>query len=317
MDGELSDRRRIAVERHVSRCASCAAAVARLRGLKSALLGLRSPSPDPEFQQRLLSPVLDTAARTGGVRAGRHEARTGSSAAFVRAHHEHTAPRRRHRTLLLAGSSAVVATTVLAGAYVVGSETGPVPPADAQGSTALRAGWDSVAPRTPTYLDTGQLETLRAGGWYCPELESLGFTLQSAEGITVGGRPTLELVLENDGATVTVYEQRKVGDAGSVAEPPLNAVTGSAVTTDGFEHVGGADRDIWVRSGEPWQVVLDSPTVTYTVVSDLPAAAMPQTLNQLVATEHAQLSLAPQGQDDSMMERIIRGLSRITHPAGG
>lgn len=315
MDGELSDRRRIAVERHVSRCASCAAAVARLRSLKSALLGLRNPAPDPEFQQRLLSPLLDPAASPGGSSAGPREARTGSSAAFVRAHHERTAPRRRHRTLVLAGSSAVVATTVLAGAYVVGSEAGTVPEG-VRGSTALRAGWDSVAPRTPTYLDTAQLETLRAGGWYCPELESLGFTLHSAEGITVGGRPTLELVLENDGDTVTVYEQRKVGDAGSAGEPPLNAVTGSAVTTDGFEHVGGADRDIWVRSGRPWQVVLDSPTVTYTVVSDLPAAAMPQTLNQLVATEHAQLSLAPQGQEDSMMERIIRGLSRITHQGG-
>jgi hypothetical protein len=315
VDGELSDRRRIAVELHVSRCASCAAAVARLRSLKSALLGLRNPSPDPEFQQRLLSPLPDTASSSGGSSAGRREARTGSSAAFVRAHHESTTPRRRHRTLVLAGSSAVVATTVLVGAYVVGSEAGTIPEG-APGSTALRAGWDSVAPRTPTYLDTAQLETLRAGGWYCPELESLGFTLHSAEGITVGGRPTLELVLENDGDTVTVYEQRKVGDAGSAGEPPLNAVTGSDVTTDGFEHVGGADRDIWVRSGRPWQVVLDSPTVTYTVVSDLPAAAMPQTLNQLVATEHAQLSLAPQGQEDSMMERIIRGLSRITHQGG-
>ncbi|WP_104179141.1 zf-HC2 domain-containing protein [Arthrobacter sp. B0490] len=310
VDGELTDRRRIAVERHVSRCASCAASVAHLRGLKSALLGLRNPSPDPDFQQRLLSPALTSASSEA------HEIRTGSSAAFIRAHHESTAPRRRQRTLLLAGGSAVVATTVLASAYVVGSETGPVTAEGARGSTALRAGWDSVAPQTPTYLDTGQLETLRAGGWYCPELESLGFTLQGAEGITVAGRPTLELVLENDGDTVTVYEQRKVGDAGGAGEPPLNAVTGSPVTSDGFEHVGGADRDIWVRSGEPWQVVLDSPTVTYTVVSDLPAAAMPQTLNQLVATEHAQLSLSPEGQDDSMMERIIRGLARITHPEG-
>ncbi|MDQ0735607.1 anti-sigma factor family protein [Arthrobacter agilis] len=314
VDGELSDRRRIAVERHVSRCASCTASVARLRSLKSALLGLRNPSPDPGFQQRLLSPHVGSGSTPRS--SAEREERTGSSAAFVRAHHERTAPRRRHRTLVLAGGSAVAAASVLAAAYVVGSEAVPVTAEGARGATALRAGWDSVAPQTPTYLDTGQLETLREGGWYCPELESLGFTLQSAEGITVGGRPTLELVLENDGDTVTVYEQRKVGDAGGLDEPPLNAVTGSPVSSDGFEHIGGADRDIWVRSGEPWQVVLDSPTVTYTVVSDLPAAAMPQTLNQLVATEHAQLSLSPQGQDDSMMARIIRGLSRITHPEG-
>lgn len=306
VDGELSDRRRIAVERHVSRCASCAAGVARLRRLKSALLGLRNPSPDPDLQRRLLSPGFGSA----GV-----QERTGSSAAFVRAHHERTGPVRSRRTLVAtAGGSAAVVAALLASAYVIGSETRPATVAEAGGTTALRAGWEAVAPRTPTYLDTDQLETLRAGGWYCPELESLGFDLRSAEGITVDGTPTLELVLENDGDTVTVYEQRKVGGAVDAAAPPLNAVTGNIVTQDGFEHVGGAGQDVWVLSGRPWQVVLDSPSVTYTVVSDLPAAAMPQTLSQLVTAEHAQLALTPQGGDDSMVERILRGLSTITHP---
>jgi hypothetical protein len=315
VDGELSDRRRIAVERHVSRCSGCAETVTRLRGLKSALLGLSSPSPDPALQRRLLSPGFESSLASAVTSSPHgHEARSGSSAAFVRAHHERTSPRRPYRTLLVAGGSAVVATTVLAGAYVVGSEVSPEAAGSGTGTAALRSGWESVAPQTPTYLDTGQLETLRAGGWYCPELESLGFTLRSAEGITVGGRPTLELVLENDGATVTVYEQRKVGDVRQAGTAPVNAGTGNIVTSDGFEHIGGTDQDLWVRPGEPWQVVLDSPTVTYTVVSDLPASAMPRTLSQLVAAEHAQLALAPQGQDDSMMERIVRGLSRITHP---
>ncbi|MFJ6001211.1 anti-sigma factor family protein [Arthrobacter sp. NPDC092385] len=310
VDGELSDRRRIAVERHVSRCPPCAEAVARLRRLKSALLGLRKPSPDPDFRRRLLAPGLDSALTA-------REARTGSSAAFVRAHHERTGPPRRLTLVTAAGGSAVVATAILAGAYVVGSEAGSATADGVTGTTSLRAGWESVAPQTPTYLDTEQLETLRAGGWYCPELESLGFTLQSAEGITVGGRPTLELVLENGGDTVTVYEQRKVGDVRDAETAPVSAVTGNIVTSDGFEHVGGTDRDVWVRSGDPWQVVLDSPAVTYTVVSDLPAAVMPQTLSQLVTTEHAQLALSPQGQGDSMMERIIRGLSMIAYPREG
>ncbi|OUM39882.1 anti-sigma factor family protein [Arthrobacter sedimenti] len=323
VDGELSDRRRIAVEQHVSRCASCAATVSRLRSLKSALLGLRNPAPDPDLQRRLLSPAFgstagrNTGRNTGmntGRNTGRNEARTGSRAAFVRDHHERAVP--RSRTVLTAvGASAVVATAILASAYVMGSEARSVTAEGAAtGATALQARWESVASQTPTYLDTDQLETLRSGGWYCPELESLGFTLQSAEGITVAGRPTLEIVLENDGDTVTVYEQRKVGEVRDADAPPLNAVTGNIVTADGFEHIGGAERDVWVRSGEPWQVVLDSPSVTYTVVSDLPAAAMPQTLSQLVTAEHAQLALSPQGQEDSMMERIIRGLSMITHP---
>ncbi|MHA7241140.1 anti-sigma factor family protein [Arthrobacter sp. TMS1-12-1] len=309
VDGELSDRRRIAVERHVSRCSSCAAALSRIRALKSTLLGLDRPDPHPDLRRRLLSPGF------GGSAAPRAP-HTGSSAAFVREHHERTGPQRRRPVLAAVGGSAVVAAAILASAYVVGSEVPPVAEGTATGTTALRAGWESVAPRTPTVLDTDQLETLRAGGWYCPELEALGFTLRSAEGITVGGRPTLELVLENDGDTVTVYEQRKVGGVSvdrHVPPAPVNAVTGNSVVSDGFEHIGGAARDVWVRPGAPWQAVLDSPSVTYTVVSDLPPASMPQTLSQLVTTEHTQLSLAPQGREDSTVDRILRGLSMITH----
>ena len=311
VDGELSDRRRIAVERHVARCSSCASALVRIRDLKSTLLGLSRPQPHPDFQRRLLSPGPGGAAGSRGLPAR-------SSTAFVRDHHERAEPRRLRPTVLAAaGGTAVVAAAILASAYVVGSESRPVAGGPMTGTTAVRSGWESVAPRTPTFLDTDQLETLRAGGWYCPELEALGFTLQSAEGITVGGRPTLELVLENDGDRVTVYEQRKVGGASMdrrAAAAPLNAVTGNSVVSDGFEHVGGAAQDVWVRAGAPWQAVLDSPSVTYTVVSDLPPASMPQTLSQLVTTEHAQLSLAPQGQQDSMVGRIFRGLSMITHP---
>ncbi len=274
------------------------------------MLGLSNPAPDPALQHRLLS--------RGFAASPPSMERAGSSAAFVREHHESTSGRSRSRGVVLAaGGTVVVAGTLLAGAYVVGAGNGAVTADAATGVTALRAGWESVAPRTPAQLDTDQLETLREGGWYCPELESLGFTLRSAEGITVGGRPTLELVLENDGDTVTVYEQRKVTEASEAETAPVSAVTGDPVTAAGFELIGGTDRQVWVRSGEPWQVVLDSPSVTYTVVSTLPAAAMPQTLSQLVTTEHAQLSLSPQVQHDSTMERIIRGLSMMTQPQGG
>ncbi len=210
----------------------------------------------------------------------------------------------------------MVATTVLGSAYMVGSETQSVSAEGAGGSTALRAGWESVAPHTPISLNTDQLDTLRAGGWYCPELESLGFTLQSAEGITVRGWPTLALVLENDGERVTVYEQRKVSEVQDMDAAPVSALTGNLVTSDGFEYLGGTGHDVWVRSGTPWQVVLDSPAVTYTVVSNMPAVDMPQTLSQLVTTEHAQLSVAHPKQEDSTMGRIVRGLSMITHPQG-
>lgn len=358
VDGELSDRRRVSVEHHVARCASCQETVARLRALKSALLGLQKPAPHPGLRLRLLAqdfsaplagerstiealqprippfPGVRAGSSTGAADRSFGEPATGQgsdadgrfhggqdSVGVHRSvggssHHggTHDAARRRRSLVGAAGGSAVVVTVLLSSAYVVGSQASPTPVEAASGTTALRAGWESVAPQTPALLDTEQLDILRAGGWYCPELESLGFTLTSAEGITVAGRPTLELVLENDGETVTVYEQRKVSESGAADGPPVDAVTGRTVTAAGFEHVGGTDRDVWVRSGTPWQVVLDSPSVTYTVVSTLPAAAMPGTLNQLVTTEHAQLSLAPQAEDDSMMSRIVRGLSMITDP---
>lgn len=321
VDGELSDRRRIAVERHVSRCTSCAETVSQLRNLKSTLLGLRLPVPYPALRSKLLA--ADFQRREPGAVAWGHAVGTPTSAgtshggarSVARPVSGTASGRGRRRPLVAAaGGSAIVASLVLAGAYVVGSGSGPAPAEVAGGDLALRAGWDSVVPRTPTMLDTEQLQSLRAGGWYCPELESLGFTLTSAEGRTVAGRPTLELVLQNDGETVTVFEQRKVTGMGGPDGSPIDAVTGETVTTAGFDHVGGTNRDVWVRSGEPWQVVLDSPSVTYTVVSTLPAAAMPATLSQLVTTEHAQLSLAPRTDDYSMMDRIIRGLSLMTHP---
>lgn len=315
VDGELSDRRRIAVERHVARCASCATMLGRLRGLKSSLLGLRNPDPDPELQRRLLAPDFastPTASPIPGVGHTHDHSRTGSNPARVPSGPPAT-PARRHRRRTFAaaaGGSAVLAGAVLAGAYVVGADA---PTAGSSGTTAMRAGWDSVAPRTPASLDEEQLDTLRAGGWYCPELESLGYTLRSADGIMVAGRPTLVLVLEKDGETVTVYEQRKVSE---VRDPgaPLSPVTGHSISSDGFEQIGGTDRDLWVREGDPWQVVLDSPSVTYTVVSGLPASAMPETMSQLVLTERAQLSFGPEEEQDSMLERIIRGLETITTP---
>ncbi|WP_049829036.1 anti-sigma factor family protein [Arthrobacter sp. RIT-PI-e] len=311
VDGELSDRRRIAVERHVARCASCATALGRLRGLKSSLLGLRNPDPDPALQRRLLAPGF---ASTPAAPAPGAHGPGGATAVGPHPAGKHAGPVRRRRTLTVAaGGTAVVAGAVLTGAYVMGAEQTPDP--GPSNITAMRAGWDSVAPRTPASLDEEQLETLRAGGWYCPELESLGFTLRSAEGITVAGTPTLELVLEKDGDTVTVYEQRKGGEARDRGGP-LSPVTGDPVSADGFEHIGGSGRDLWLREGDPWQVVLDSPSVTYTVISDLPASAMPQTMGSLVQTERAQLSFDPDEQQDSMLERIVRGLATITTPGG-
>ncbi len=316
-DGELSDHRRATIEQHLQHCASCADDLSRLRGHKSVLLGLQNPSPDPDFQRRLLSSGSSVARPdqrrdvTGATGIRSVTGVTGLTGIKGATPRRTRVAARRRRALLVAGGTVGVATAILTGAYIVGSGSGPVRAGAATGPTTLRAGWDAMAPGTRTALDADQVESLRAQGWSCPELMSLGFTLRSAEAMLVGGVPTLELVLDHHGDLVTVYEQRKID--GRPADAPINAATGRTVVQDGFDHVGGVEQDLWVRSGAPWLVVLDAPYLTYTVVSELPPADMPQTLQQLVTAEYAQLS-PQQPQDDSVMERIVRGLSIIADP---
>ncbi|MHA7292789.1 hypothetical protein [Arthrobacter sp. HLT1-21] len=224
----------------------------------------------------------------------------------------------RHRTpMAVTGGLAVVALATLTGAYALGAESESEVLAGSGRNGALMAGWQSVAPSTPSALNDSQLEELRGDGWYCPDLEMLGFTVVSAEAMTIAGRPALMMVLDDGADSVTIYEQRKLGDGREpVASPPINAVTGNTVVADGFERIGGMQRQVWVHPGHSWQVVLDSQSVTYTVVSSLPAAEMPQAVSQLVLAEHSRLDpTEPTAQDP--VSRILRGLSKLAQPATG
>ncbi|MBG6216529.1 hypothetical protein IWX75_000973 [Arthrobacter sp. CAN_A6] len=304
-DEELEPRKRAAVAEHLLRCSHCARLIDEHRRLRVLL----ARTDAPELPVDLSGRIFD---RTSSSSSGSSAA--GASATELPRGARRTVPSARRTPLVAVGGLAAASAAILAGAYVVGVEGGGVPVAGADAASALRTGWESVAPETPAVLGAVQLDRLRENGWYCPELEAMGFALRSAEGRTVGGRPTLELVLSNGTDLITVYEQRRMDSAGDPDTPPVNAVTGNPVTVDGFEHIGGTERDMWVHPGEPWQVVLDSPSVTYTVVSTMAAAAMPQTLNQLVATEHAQLAPPPHGPDNSTMTRILRGLSVLADP---
>lgn len=304
-DEELEPRKRAAVAEHLLRCSHCAALIDDHRRLRSVLARTDAPKPPEDLPDRILGRMSGSSSVPSAAGASATELRLGTRRAL---------PTTRRIPLMAMGGAAAAAAAILAGAYVVGAEDGSTPVAGADAASALRAGWESVAPETPAVLDAGELDLLREDGWYCPELEAMGFALRSAEGITVGGRPTLELVLDNGTDTITVYEQRRLNSARDAGTPPVNAVTGNSVTVDGFEHIGGTERDMWVHPGEPWQVVLHSPSVTYTVVSSMAASAMPQALNQLVATEHAQLAPPPHGPDNSMMTRILRGLGVLADP---
>lgn len=311
VDGELPSGRRRAVENHLARCGSCREIVQDHRGVRNRLQNSEIPRPDADLVGRIMAtahhePAHKPVDLTDAV--GHHREQPRRMSGFAG----------RHRTpIAVTGGLAVVALATLSGAYALGAESEDDILANTGRNGALMAGWESVAPETPSLLDASELEELRGDGWYCPDLEMMGFTVSSAEAITVAGRPALMMVLEDGADSVTIYEQRKLGSGRQPeASPPINAVTGNSVTADGFERIGGMQRQLWVHPGHSWQVVLDSRSVTYTVISSLPAAEMPSAVNQLVLAEHSQLaSTTPTPHDP--LSRILRGLNKLAQPSSG
>ncbi|WP_081746482.1 zf-HC2 domain-containing protein [Arthrobacter sp. H5] len=306
VDGELTGSRRTSVEDHLSRCGACRRAVEQEQLIRRRVRSSDIPDPAEDLCERILR------------RSGIGEQRS-SAASWDVAHTEHQKPSgfaTRHRNAMAVGGGlAVVTLATLTGAYALGSEVETGRGNGGQASSSLVAGWQSVAHDTPARLSSDQLTQLRQGGWYCPELGSMGFEVISADAITVGGSPALRLVLEDGSDSVTIYEHRKLEGANVSQAAPVNAVTGNTVTADGFERIGGMQREVWVHPGHSWQIVLDSESVTYTVVSSLPVADMPRAVNQLVLAEHSQLAQGHTVAPADPLSRILRGLSKLTQPS--
>lgn len=202
----------------------------------------------------------------------------------------------------------------LTAAYALGSEVQQDEFVAAGGSASITQSWQSIATETPASLTANQIDQLRDDGWFCPELRTMGFELVGAEALTVDGRPALQLELDDGEHFLTIYEQRGRGES-TADSTPVNAATGNTVAEDGFEEVGGTERTVWVHPGRAWQLVIDSGSVTYTVVSTLPVADMPRTVSQLMLTEHSQLAYSRPDTPDDPMSRILRGLEKLAQPS--
>ncbi|GAA1342190.1 anti-sigma factor family protein [Arthrobacter roseus] len=296
IDGELPPKVEQSIQRHISHCKQCRAIVEFQRGIRSRL---RSPVPRPA--QDLTASIL---ARTNSsAHQGPSESAWGHAAAA------HGRPSRRRLTVATTVAIAVIATGTLTGAYVMGAEPAPVASLDHQ--QAIASGWEAVAHDTPTKLLVDQVNELRSEGWNCPDLEAIGFSLTDAEAITVRGTPTVRLTLSNGEDSLTVYEQRKISSVRAADAPPVNAVTGNEVTSDGFERMGGTQRELWVNPDHSWQVVLDADAVTYTVMSSTSPAEMPAAIQQVVHTEQAQLTPDPDMPANDPFHRVVRGLQKM------
>ncbi|MET1152897.1 zf-HC2 domain-containing protein [Arthrobacter sp.] len=347
LDGELSDDRRPALERHLKRCKRCRRSVDEYRAIQERLRSLNVPPPGEDLTARILrcnqpgGPTAEanpTGTWTPGSkpadaaslidRSGAPEDRSDSTvpdagfqpaAADSPAADTAAAGKRSARVVVVVGGvMAGCAVVALSAAYVLGGEAQSAVSGSSPGLAWMPVSANAAVAR-PIAIDRSGLEALRRSGWTCPLLLGLGYHLQSAEQLLVGGQPAVRLDLSDDSHRVVVIEQRHMDASGegsgtAHARPPLNAATGHPVTMDGFQEAAGLDRAVWVRGGEEWTVVLDSEDVTYTLRSDLPLAQMPDTVSQVVLMENSRLELPPPAPPDDPLSRIIRGLGMMVSP---
>jgi hypothetical protein len=221
---------------------------------------------------------------------------------------------------LIPGSSPISGGSLLPGASLPsgnpeGAEPGP------------GLGW-SLAGRpdfTPAgALSAEQLATLRSQGWACPELRELGYHIVWARGGVVAGEEILELRLTDGRHFATVLEQHGPGQgnpglpqhslAAGQPSAPVNVLTGHTATADGFTaseldevapQPGGGT--LWINTAGRYTAIYQTPTATFTYVSELPAEQADDAVAALVRAPGS----AGTPSADGVAERMERGLGRI------
>lgn len=266
LGGRLNACQHSRAEEHLRVCAHCRLLLARERHRLRLLAAV--PQPSDDLAQRILqrTQCLNT--------PGNEELRLPYRV------------RRRAKSALAAGTGAAVV-ALLGGAYLAGADTGEktAPPQPSMAAVGLTSHWPvenpAAMPPQPgsaqpaTAVESTDLDSLKSAGWACPELASMGFSLRSAEGFVLAGVPTLELILSNGANSVRVYEQRpQQGSAAGGSGVPLNAMTGHDAAADGFTPLSSGGVQMWLHQGSPWQVIFRQEDETYTVSTDLPAAAL-------------------------------------------
>jgi anti-sigma factor RsiW len=217
---------------HLRCCPECAATVKRERQYIERLREAAVPPASDDLTARLLSRTQLLAATPEPVQSRQPGA----------------------RALALTAGGTVAAAGILAlSAFALAGDTLPTAAAAMNGSLMQHAAQLPADGRT---LTPPELSALRAEGWVCPGLESLGFQIRSANAVTRNGMPAVEMHLSDGQHYATVVEQHPGG-------PPAGAgrleVTGLA----------------------PWTATYATSAATFFVESDLPADRAGQSLPEL------------------------------------
>ncbi|MEW1809385.1 anti-sigma factor [Pseudarthrobacter phenanthrenivorans] len=200
-------------------------------------------------------------------------------------------------------------TMAAAGVLAVGAFTAAGDP-ETGGPAGTEAAFSHASAQTPAdgrTLTAAQLSTLRSEGWACPELQAMGFRLQAARAVVVGGQPAVELRFTDGAHHATVTEQHAPAAEAADPSPAATGQTGGE----------GAPLHMWGTS--PGAATYRTAGLTITYRSDLPAEqaddALP-ILQQLAetASEGVAAAVPDAGGDQSaepLEARLERGISKI------
>ncbi|MCC3276768.1 MULTISPECIES: zf-HC2 domain-containing protein [unclassified Arthrobacter] len=305
VDAEMTPERQHAVEAHLARCASCRAAVAEERRLRSRLRALRVPAAGPDLAARIAGTAAATAERADQEAGGEPGNGSNTAGGAVTGSQRQGAPLDRRSHAVAAGVAvAAAAAMLLGGAYAAGTVL-EVPP-ETGTRTAMAAGWEEVTGSGSAALSPDQLQSLRGHGWSCPELADLGLELESARSLQVQGHPAVEMVFAGAGERIRLVEQHPLPEEDR--QPVVNAFTGHSVAADGFTALGSDKGPAVFSSDEhPGQTVVAAGSVTYTFESTMPVKSLPRAVEELSLLESSRLARPGAGAEP--MERIARGLA--------
>lgn len=291
---------------HLRSCPECASALHRERQYLKRLREAPIPPVSEDLAAKLLARTHELAALPP-VRQRKHLA--GKAAAAK---------------VLAVGT---IGTTAAAGILAAGlfAVAGDPYPADRGAASTAMVPAEGQIPAAGAAVDAHVLTGLRAHGWVCPELEAMGFRLESARALLLNGQPAVELKLTDGTHTATITEQRT--PAGGALDVPA-----SGPGQDRWTPAPGEGR-LRILSTSPWSASYSTPDRTFTVESSLPAeraddalpvlqqaagqAATAQAATAQAATAQAAKGLtaavggSPPAAEEPVAVRLQRGASRI------
>lgn len=271
---------------HLADCSDCAADQRRERQYLERLRDASIPPASRDLTSRLLACSAERPADTSlnfriGMSPRLARAEESSAGIFTRA------------AVMTAGGTVVAAGVLAVSAFAVAGPAAATPlnhVADAS----------NQMPAHGRVLTSQQLSALRADGWACPELTSLGFQLESATAVTINGQPAVELRLTDGVHYALVTEEHPAGLLG----------TARAGAGD-----GAGSR---VQATSPWTATYWSEGRTFTYESNLPADQADDAGPILSTIDDGPVvgvsAAAPASgtvAEESLANRLHRGLSRI------